>query len=219
MQHDVAKTALARIGDLRDPGHIEYRAIGDVQNFQLTGFFGHEQTAACCHLVSIQCFGPNRKIMAENDIREIIAESRLFAGMPDAAIDFLAAHSVRKHLDAGQVLFHHGARADRFYLMLDGHLSLEVPAIEGPSLQLQDIGPGQTAGWSWAIPPHRWHFQARAKTGIDYLEFDGDAVLANCEADPEFGYQVIRRFSTLMSERLDFARQRFMQEWKPLGFA
>ena len=157
--------------------------------------------------------------MNNHNARELIAESRLFSALEDSAIDFLVANSAIKRLSAGQVLFHHGDRADHFYLLISGHLSLEVPAIEGPSLDLQDIGPGQSAGWSWLIPPHRWHFQARARTDIEYLEFDGSAVLAHCEQDPKFGYELLKRFSTLMSERLDFARHRIMQEYKPVGFA
>jgi CRP-like cAMP-binding protein len=157
--------------------------------------------------------------MPMNQIQQTIADSQYFSGLADDAIEFLAANAIRKQLGAGKVLFHHGDKAQHFYLLLDGHLSLEIPAIEGPSLELQDIGPGKVAGWSWLIPPHLWKFQARARTAIDYLEFDGAAILAHCEADPRFGYQLIKRFSTLMSERLQFARSKMMDEWKPLGFA
>jgi CRP-like cAMP-binding protein len=157
--------------------------------------------------------------MATNDIRQEIANSQYFSGLADEAIDFLAANATRKQLGEGKVLFHHGDKAEHFYLLIDGHLSLEIPAIEGPSLELQDIGPGKVAGWSWLIPPHIWKFQARARTRIDYLEFDGVAVLAQCETEPRFGYELIKRFSTLMSERLQFARRKMMEEWKPLGFA
>jgi len=78
---------------------------------------------------------------------------------------------------------------------------------------------GSGPGLMQLLPPARWHFQGRARTPIDYLEFDGRAVLARCEANPKFGYQLVRRFSALMSERLQFARQKMMDEWKPLGFA
>lgn len=152
-------------------------------------------------------------------IQQQIADSQYFSGLAEDAIEFLAANANNKQLGAGKVLFHHGDKAEHFYLLLDGHLSLEIPAIEGPSLQLQDIGPGKVAGWSWLIPPHLWKFQARARTPIDYLEFDGAAILAYCEAQPGFGYQLIKRFSALMSERLQFARRKMMDEWKPLGFA
>lgn len=157
--------------------------------------------------------------MTDASIRKIIADSRFFSGLDDDAIDFLAGNAVRRTLDSGQVLFHQGDRAEQFYLLLAGHLSLGIPALEGPALELQDIGPGQIAGWSWLMPPNLWNFQARARTAIEFLEFDGVAILAHCEAEPRFGYELMKRFSALMSERLQFARQKMMQEWKPLGFA
>lgn len=157
--------------------------------------------------------------MPAEKIRQTIAENAFFSTLSDDGIDFLAANAKDKHLAEGKVLFHRGDAARHFYLLSKGHLSLEIPAIEGPALELQDIGPGEIAGWSWLIPPHRWHFQARARTAIDYLEVDGEAVLAHAEADPRFGYELVKRFSALMSERLEFARQKMMDEWKPLGFA
>ena len=152
-------------------------------------------------------------------IRQLIAGNKFFSGLEDTAIDFLAANASPRQLTEGQMLFHQGEPADHFYLMRAGHLSLEIPAIEGPVLELQDIGPGQIVGWSWLIPPGQWQFQARARTAIDCLQFDGKAILAHCEAEPAFGFEIARRFSGLMSERLHFARQKMMQAWKPLGFA
>jgi CRP-like cAMP-binding protein len=157
--------------------------------------------------------------MNDTSVRQIIAESQFFAGLDDTAIVFLAAHCRKRELAEGQVLFHPGDRATRFFLLLDGHLSAGIPALEGPALELQDIGPGQIAGWSWLMPPNLWSFQARARTAIRFLEFDGIAIFAHCEAEPRFGYDLVKRFSALMSERLQFARQKMMQEWKPLGFA
>jgi CRP-like cAMP-binding protein len=157
--------------------------------------------------------------MNATSLGQIIADSQFFAGLDASAIDFLATHARQRHLDTGQVLFHQGDRADEFFLLLAGHVSLGIPALEGPSLELQDIGPGQIAGWSWLMPPNLWTFQARARTAIEFLEFDGKAILAYCEENPRFGYELIKRFSALMSERLQFAREKMMQEWKPLGFA
>ena len=51
------------------------------------------------------------------------------------------------------------------------------------------------------------------------LEFDGRAVLARCEQDSKFGYELLKRFAALMSERLEAARQKMMDEWNPPGFA
>lgn len=157
--------------------------------------------------------------MNDNDIRRTIADSSFFAGLNDKAIDFLAAHARRRELGRGKVLFHPGDAAESFVLILKGHLSLVIPALEGPELELQDIGPDQVVGWSWLIPPHRWTMLSRARSDIECLEFDGKSILTECEADPKFGLDFCRRFSSLMSERLQFAGRRMMQEWRPPGFA
>jgi CRP-like cAMP-binding protein len=122
-------------------------------------------------------------------------------------------------LKAGEVLFSFGNTADRFYLVIAGEITVEVPALEGPALELQHLGPGAVVGWSWLIAPRKWNFQARARSAASLLEFDGDAVLAECERNPQFGYEILKRFSALMSERLNAARQRIMDAWRAEGFA
>jgi CRP-like cAMP-binding protein len=157
--------------------------------------------------------------MNDRAIAERLGGSGFFRELPREARDFLAAHAQRRRLTEGEVLFHFGEPARRFYLVVEGHVSVEVAAIEGPALQLQDLGPDMVLGWSWLIPPHRWSFQARAKTPAEIVEFDGEAVLRECEANPRFGYELLKRFSALMSERLQYARQRMIEEWRPAGFA
>ena len=157
--------------------------------------------------------------MNDKNIRQIIADSSFFAGLSAESVDFLAAHATQRTLGQGKVLFHPGDAAESFLLMLSGHLALVIPALEGPELELQDIGPDQVVGWSWLIPPHRWTMMGRARSDMEYLEFDGKAVLEKCESDPAFGFAFSLRFSALMSERLQFAGRRMMQEWRPPGFA
>jgi CRP-like cAMP-binding protein len=152
-------------------------------------------------------------------IGQHLQANSFFRDLPQDVRDVLAANAKFRRLREDEVVFHFGERAARFYLVVAGHISVEVAAIEGPSLQLQELGPGMVLGWSWLIPPHRWTFQARAKTPLEVVEFDGDAVLARCEADPAFGYPLLKRFSALMSERLQQARQRMIDEWRPTGIA
>ena len=117
------------------------------------------------------------------------------------------------------ILFRYGEPAERFYLIRQGHIKVEVPAIAGPTLELQNLGPGSILGWSWLISPYRWSFQARVTEAAQLIEFDGMRVRSKCEADPRFGYELLKRFATLMSERLRFARERMIEEWNPPGFA
>jgi CRP-like cAMP-binding protein len=157
--------------------------------------------------------------MTNPSIEIRVAASEFFSGLRPELIERLAAHANARKLAAGEMLFHYGERADRFYLIEHGNVAVEVAAITGPALVLQELGPGAALGWSWLIAPHTWSFQARAKTAVELLEFDGSGIRALCEEDPRFGYEVLKRFAALMSERLHFARRKMMESWNPPGFA
>lgn len=157
--------------------------------------------------------------MTENLIVKILQEQAFFHGLSSEFIDFLAEHAMEKTLKKGEILFEHGQPADRFYLVHEGRIVIEVPAIYGPSLEVQSLGSDKILGWSWLIPPYKWSFQARVEEASSVIEFDGKAVLARCKGDPRFGYEVLKRFSSLMSERLNAARKKMMEAWNPPGFA
>lgn len=157
--------------------------------------------------------------MTESAITEIIAGQQYFRGLDPAFIEVLAGHATERDLDKDEVLFHQGAEAGAFYIVREGFIAIEVPAIEGPPLELQRLGADALLGWSWLIPPYRWSFQARADEPARLVEFDGRAIRERCEQDPQLGYEIFRRFARLMSERLEEARVRMIEEWRPDGFA
>lgn len=157
--------------------------------------------------------------MTSQAIRNYLSEHPFFSGLDEKFIDFLSASSTTRHIEQGHVLFRQGTRADKFYLLQSGEVSVEVPALVGPVLQIQNLGQDQILGWSWLISPYQWHFQARVEEDADLIEFDGSAILEHCEQDPKFGYELLKRFAGLMSERLDAARQKMMDEWNPPGYA
>ena len=157
--------------------------------------------------------------MSKQAIEDYLSAHAFFSGMDNSFVRFLSESATELQITNGGVLFQYGKPADKFYLVRKGQVSIQVPAIMGPTLDIQTLGEDQILGWSWLIPPYRWNFQARALEDSDLLEFDGSAILTRCEEDPKFGYDVFKRFATLMSERLDAARQKMMDEWNPPGFA
>jgi CRP-like cAMP-binding protein len=152
-------------------------------------------------------------------IENYLSAHSFFSGLEDDFMKFLSDSARETRIKEGDVLFRQGKPADKFYLLRRGQVSVQVPALVGPTLELQVLGEDQMLGWSWLIPPYRWNFQARALEDSELLEFDGSAILARCEEDPKFGYELFKRFAALMSERLDSARQKIMDQWDPPGFA
>ena len=157
--------------------------------------------------------------MSKQSIEDYLSTHAFFSGLDAEYMEFLSNSAAELRINAGDILFQQGRRADKFYLLRHGQVSVQVPALVGPTLELQVLGEDQILGWSWLMPPYRWNFQARAMEDSDLLEFDGSAILAHCEEDPKFGYELFKRFAGLMSERLDAARQKMMDQWDPPGFA
>ena len=157
--------------------------------------------------------------MSNHLIQDYLSTHAFFSGLNDNFMKFLSNSATELKIKKGDVLFQQGEGADKFYLLRNGQISVQVPALMGPTLEIQTLGEDQMLGWSWLIPPYRWNFQARAAEESYLLEFDGSAILARCEEDPKFGYELLKRFARLMSERLDAARQKMMDEWNPPGFA
>lgn len=157
--------------------------------------------------------------MNQTQIQEFLGGHPLFADLSDSHLAFLAANATERRHEKDEVVARQGERADRFVLLLEGELAVEIPAITGPRLEVTRLGKGQVFGWSWLIKPYQWHFNARTTRPTVVLDFDGNAILAHCEEDAAFGYALFKRFSSLMGERLEAAQRKMMDQWSPSGFA
>ncbi len=157
--------------------------------------------------------------MNQSQIQQYLASHDLFRGLPDADLAFLASQAAVTEATEGQLLARQGDRADRFLIILEGEIVVEVPAIAGPPLEITRLAKDQVFGWSWLIEPYRTHFNARAARAARLLDFDGTAILQRAEQDPAFGYGLFKRFSALMGQRLESAQRKMMDQWSPSGFA
>ncbi|MCC7405166.1 MAG: cyclic nucleotide-binding domain-containing protein [Bdellovibrionales bacterium] len=143
--------------------------------------------------------------MKSAEIKALLLAQPLFKGLDETQLSSLASEAKVKSFRAGQYLAHEGESADAFYLLLDGRVEILTDA--GAKKQvLQTIGPGEVFGWSWIVPPYRWNFDARAAVASRALVLAGQPLRVRCEEDPRFGYQLMKRFATIMVSRLRATR-------------
>ena len=157
--------------------------------------------------------------MNNQSITEYLSAHEFFSEFSDDVLKFLCECSSTREIKKGQILFLQGEHADKFYVVRSGRISIQMPAIMGPTLEIQTVDEDQVLGWSWLISPYKWNFQTKAEEDSELLQFDGAAILARCEQEPKFGYELLKKFAGLMSVRLNAARQKMMDEWNPVGFA
>jgi CRP/FNR family cyclic AMP-dependent transcriptional regulator len=144
--------------------------------------------------------------MSDPALRTYIGQMSFFNGLSSAHLDQLTAFASEMRYSSQQRLFKSDTDADKFYIIRDGKVGIEIPAIAGEPLRVQTLGNGGVLGWSWLIPPYRWLFDARALVASDIIAIDGVKLRAQCDADPSLGYQLMKRFAVLMAERLQASR-------------
>ena len=144
--------------------------------------------------------------MSDPALRTYIGQLGFFSGLSNEHLDQLASFASSMRYSSQQRLFKSDTDADKFYIVRDGKIGVEIPAIAGEPLRVQTLGNGGVLGWSWLIPPYRWLFDARALIASDIIAIDGVRLRAQCDADPSLGYQLMKRFAVLMAERLNASR-------------
>jgi CRP/FNR family cyclic AMP-dependent transcriptional regulator len=144
--------------------------------------------------------------MSDSELRKYFAQLPFFSGLSNTQLDLVASFASATRYTSQQRLFKSDTDADKFYIIRDGKIGVEIPAVAGEPMRVQTVGNGAVLGWSWLIPPYRWSFDARALTAADIIQLDGVRLREECERDPALGYQLIKRFAVLMAERLQASR-------------
>lgn len=139
-------------------------------------------------------------------LRPILAEHPFFRDLAGRHLDLIVGCASNVRFSAGDFIFRHGEEADQFYLVREGMVALEMFVAGRGPVKVQTIGEGDVLGWSWLVPPYRWMFDAKAMEMTRAIALDGKCLRTKCEQDHDLGYQLLKRFVSIVQERLDAAR-------------
>ena len=139
-------------------------------------------------------------------IRQLLGESPFFNGMSADDLDTMAGCGRLVRFKAGDFLLHGGEKADNFYLIREGIVSIESYVPAAGSVVVARVEAGGVTGFSWLFAPHRNNFDSLALTNVSAIALNGECLRGKAEADHELGYQLMKRFAQLMLERLQEAR-------------
>jgi len=139
-------------------------------------------------------------------VETVISTHPFFEGMSPHHLRLLADGAMPARFAANELIFREGDPANRFYLIQKGSVALESVVKHKGRVSIQVIGAGEVLGWSWLFPPYFWHFDARALGPVDAVFIYGTPIREECESDHEFGYELMKRLSSIMLKRLQATR-------------
>ncbi|HEX5631177.1 MAG TPA: cyclic nucleotide-binding domain-containing protein [Acidimicrobiia bacterium] len=147
---------------------------------------------------------------------EKLRSHRFTRDMDSTSVSTLASCSLGEvSWKKGEWILTTGDEAKRCYLLMSGDVHIETTSPGRPATELQTIHGGDLLGWSWLIPPYRWAFDARAATDVTAVALDAKKLRVAAESDCTFGYALLTRMFTLVSDRLQATRLQLMDLYGP----
>ncbi len=144
--------------------------------------------------------------MLQHSLEPVLRSHRFFTGLDPDHLSLLVGCASTVVFPADSYLFREGDPARTFYLIRNGRVALEIAAPSRGALVVQTLGEGEMAGFSWLIEPHCWQFDGRAMERVLAVMMDGECLRGKCEQDPRLGYELMRRFAGLATNRLQATR-------------
>ena len=146
----------------------------------------------------------------------LLAAQPFLKGLSKSQLELMSNNAMTVEFPAGKIIFSEGLPANRFYVILKGEVALEAAAAKkgGRARLIQVIMAGDVLGWSWLFPPYKWNFDARAVKPTTAIIFFATTLRKQCETNPAFGYDLMRRVSRVVITRLQATRHQVLKSTK-----
>lgn len=144
-------------------------------------------------------------------LERLLTENPMFNDLDKETLQTILGCVSNVRFDAGQFLFKEGEDAQRFYVIREGTVAIEVFHLERGAIPLQHLEAGEIVGWSWLVAPYKWRFDARALTRVRAFAFDGACLRGKCVENPRLGYELLKRFARVLETRLQATRRQLVE--------
>lgn len=143
-------------------------------------------------------------------MEEVLGSHPFFAGLNAGAMRLIAGCASNVHFAEGEFLFEEGHEANQFWVIRRGRVAMQLESPGRGAIVTDTMDEGEMVGWSWLVPPYRFFADGRAVTPVSATALDGACLRGKCEADPELGYQLLKRVTSVMYQRLQSTRIRLL---------
>lgn len=148
--------------------------------------------------------------MNHDSVIEMLREIRFLHDIGPMHLEQIARIARVRGFKPGDIVFRQGDTAQHVYLVVDGKVSLEICAAGAGCQQILTLGPGELLGWSSLLEQLCFTARARALDATHLVEINVAQLLAMCDRDPQFGYELMRQVALALAKRLSATRMQLM---------
>jgi len=140
------------------------------------------------------------------------ARSTKREGLGEALQAQLEGRGEARKLGRQSYLFHVGDAVDALSVVTSGDVELCYPLTERRLVVVERLKRGNLLGWSALVPPYRSTLTCRATSDVELCCYPREVMKGAFEADPRFGYEVMRRLTELIGARLSAMQALWLRE-------
>ncbi len=149
-----------------------------------------------------------------SDVFTVLRNLAFTRNLEPADLDRLTKIARIVDWQAGQVIFREGDRDNFLYLVVEGHVALEISVPPRDRIRILTVGPGEVFGWSSVYYQKPKTAGATAMEPTRAVALDGAGLRELSEADSRFGYWLARYLLGVVSERLRATRLQLLDVFK-----
>lgn len=148
--------------------------------------------------------------MNKDSLIETLREIRFLHDIGPMHLEQIAKIARVRDYKEGDVVFRQGDAAQHVYLVVHGNVSLEICAAGTGCQQILTLGPGELLGWSSVLEQVSYTARARAVESSRLVEINVSQLLAVCDQDPRFGYELMSQVAMALAKRLSATRMQLL---------
>jgi len=143
-------------------------------------------------------------MLTDSNTITALRQHHLFGKLPAAAFHEVCSLAIFRRLDSGDILFHQGDVADRFYLLIDGQMKLTRVLPEGHEKLVEVIHAGQSFAEALLFSgAPNYPVSASALKGSSLVSIDGSHYRRILEEQPKICLDLLATFSIRLHQRLN----------------
>ncbi|NBS34567.1 MAG: cyclic nucleotide-binding domain-containing protein [Methylocystaceae bacterium] len=136
----------------------------------------------------------------------MLSQHAFFKGLAPEVIDLVSSCAQDIEFSAGQYICHEDDQADQFYVLLQGHVALQIASPGRGARTFLTVGAGEVFGVNWLVAPYRWTYDAKALDDTKAVVLNAACLRRKCEADHDLGFELMKRVMPILIERLHVCR-------------
>ena len=160
--------------------------------------------------------------MGIEPLEVLLRDHPFFRDLDASDIQFIAGCGRNVVFEPGAYLFREGEDI-RILVGTDslseglnlGRVALEIMVPGRGPVVIDTPEEGEVIGFSWLFAPYRWRFDGRALEHVRAVALDGVCLRGKCEDDPKLGFELMKRFASILVRRLQSARLRVIDMYRP----